>query len=534
MTMLTYALAATCLVAGSLTTVVKGQMSGHFTIDPNSSATTNFKTFSAATKALAGAGVSGPVVIDVASGTYAEAWRIDPITGTSWTNTVTFRSRHRAPGERVRLRPGGTSLLLITTGVNNVHLEGFVFEAVNGFAAIDARQGFGTSDDIVIRDCVFANSITPNPQYGAIHIYLARRWKILGCQFDVRGTAIYTYSTFEMLISGNKFHSNGFPYCLNPWRTTCWIYNNLFTGSVSYEVVPAWEGWSKIAFCHNTCVIETPGHVFGNRGCRSCPWWNSISNNIFVVTGKGSALYNKPGPMECDNNLFFVESGRIGREGMKYHTSLASWSKAMSGYAKRGAHDANSIVGNPRFRGTWDYHLTPSSPAVGTANPTVGVGLPWEQVTRDFDGMLRGSAKDIGAFELTGWRFYGVGCVGNFNLTPRIDVSGDIARGSKASIDITWGSAVATAMLAVGFQRTAIPFLPPPTVGDPLDETCRLLTAPLFLVFTVTDLNGNVSIPLSIPKATPVTGLGIYMQLGILEPLAPRRLALTRGIAFQF
>ncbi|MGZ5243118.1 MAG: Ig-like domain-containing protein, partial [Bacteroidia bacterium] len=81
-----------------------GQLSGSYTIDPGSSASsTNYKTFEAAVSDLNkgtrtdggtanGAGVSGAVTFKIASGTYNERVRIASITGASSTNTITFVS----------------------------------------------------------------------------------------------------------------------------------------------------------------------------------------------------------------------------------------------------------------------------------------------------------------------------------------------------------------------------------------------------------------------------------------------------------
>ena len=83
------------LVLGCLVLVASlgAQMSGSYTIDPNGTGARNFKDFANAAYQLFVQGVSGPVILDVASGTYSKAIAIAPISGASQKNTITFKSR---------------------------------------------------------------------------------------------------------------------------------------------------------------------------------------------------------------------------------------------------------------------------------------------------------------------------------------------------------------------------------------------------------------------------------------------------------
>ena len=69
-----------------------GTMSGTYTINPSGSGATNFTSFTAAVSQLYCAGISGPVVFKVSSGTYNEQITLSAITGASSSNTVTFQS----------------------------------------------------------------------------------------------------------------------------------------------------------------------------------------------------------------------------------------------------------------------------------------------------------------------------------------------------------------------------------------------------------------------------------------------------------
>lgn len=65
-------------------------LNGTYTIDPAGSGSTNFARFGAADSAMISCGISGPVVFNVAAGTYNATLDIPNITGSSATNTITF------------------------------------------------------------------------------------------------------------------------------------------------------------------------------------------------------------------------------------------------------------------------------------------------------------------------------------------------------------------------------------------------------------------------------------------------------------
>ena len=68
------------------------QLSGTYTIDVNGSGTSNYASFTAAVTALSANGVNGPVVFNVASGTYTEQVTFESYSGVSHVNTITFQS----------------------------------------------------------------------------------------------------------------------------------------------------------------------------------------------------------------------------------------------------------------------------------------------------------------------------------------------------------------------------------------------------------------------------------------------------------
>ena len=73
-----------------MATFAKAQLSGTYTINSNVSQNPHYTSLSAAASALS-AGVSGPVIFEIAPGTYEEYVTVNQITGANATNRVIFR-----------------------------------------------------------------------------------------------------------------------------------------------------------------------------------------------------------------------------------------------------------------------------------------------------------------------------------------------------------------------------------------------------------------------------------------------------------
>lgn len=74
-----------------LATIANAQLSGTYTINGDASQNPSYTSFSAAANALTQQGVSGPVVFEVAPGSYNEYVTLPEISGASETNRITFR-----------------------------------------------------------------------------------------------------------------------------------------------------------------------------------------------------------------------------------------------------------------------------------------------------------------------------------------------------------------------------------------------------------------------------------------------------------
>ncbi|MEI6507344.1 MAG: GEVED domain-containing protein [Bacteroidota bacterium] len=77
-------------ICRTVITYCSSALNGVYTIDPAGSGPTNFPRFGAADSALMSCGISGPVLFNVAAGTYNEQVYLSTILGASATNTITF------------------------------------------------------------------------------------------------------------------------------------------------------------------------------------------------------------------------------------------------------------------------------------------------------------------------------------------------------------------------------------------------------------------------------------------------------------
>lgn len=103
-------------------------LNGTYVLGP--SGTGIFPSFTAAVNAMIGCGISGPVVFEVESGTYTEQISIPAITGSSATNTITFRSQ-AMDSSAVLLRwpsGGATNYTVRFNGVDNIRFEHLTME----------------------------------------------------------------------------------------------------------------------------------------------------------------------------------------------------------------------------------------------------------------------------------------------------------------------------------------------------------------------------------------------------------------------
>lgn len=109
-------------------------LSGNYTINPSGSGLYNFVSFNAAASSLMSFGIEGPVVFQVASGTYQERLVLGVIPGSSATNTITFTGGAGNASSRVLQYDGssfGTHHTLLLQGASNIRFDNLTIRGLN-------------------------------------------------------------------------------------------------------------------------------------------------------------------------------------------------------------------------------------------------------------------------------------------------------------------------------------------------------------------------------------------------------------------
>ena len=519
---------------------LSAQMSGGFLIDAaNPSA---FANFTAATNALFVNGVNGPVEILVAPGVYNESVLVPPITGTSPTNTVTFRSL-LGPGTVQLSGNGGDIFAMLAVAFahsSNIVFDGLDFTGAPGHA-ISATKFV---EDIEVRNCTFTagHQSTAAGEYRHAVIVSENSgtdegWHVhhnhitLSPYTNRTSYGIYLSNGGEWDIHHNTIDLNGANYGLymiNNNRDEDRIYNNLFIGSLyattssshnSVAVIKGDISNHNNVIAHNTfavtipnfgCCVGTGGYVSAGVAVENYIW-----GNTFMIVGQGTAIVVNTSsgiaqPFTADGNVYFCPAGSIGRVGPgstgTAYATLAAWQAATG-------QDVGSIETDPLlvapFATPPDLRPTSTSPITGVAVNTPAF------VTDDFAGRLRDAAPDAGAYESTSFALYGAACPGTGALAPTMSHSGTAQLGApNFAFELTQAPPSALAVLFGGFSRTQSTAGPLPF---DLGGGCEVLAAPDAAVSFVSDAQGAVTVPYPLPNATWLVGVDIYFQWGVID-----------------
>ena len=168
-----------------------GQLSGTYTINPNGTGSTNFQSFNAAKSALVAQGISGPVVFNVAAGTYDELIVIPSIAGASQSQRIIFQGD-----------PNNTSPAIVTAsqtltnhlgiirlfGAKYVTLKNLTFQLSQTGTKVAIAQSYSRNIDVI--DNVFLGD---TGLLGLIRV---------GIAYDI-AAASHAYGTWN--IRGNVF-----------------------------------------------------------------------------------------------------------------------------------------------------------------------------------------------------------------------------------------------------------------------------------------------------------------------------------------
>ena len=203
--------------------------------------------------------------------------------------------------------------------------------------------------------------------------------------------------------------------------------NNTISGNVVKDVyVKSNTGGGGLAIGGDgTTVIGTAtgnrifGNVIINTGIGATETWQGaaiasnlgdyiyIANNTLVNVTSGIYLTRASEPVQClvenntiinPTNYYFLSVGSGTASGTNWVVDYNLFYPAVNTTTKFSVspaqtHDTHSVLADPLFVGSGDYHLTSGSPA---RDAGTNVGL-----TLDFDGRAIpfGAAPDIGAYE---------------------------------------------------------------------------------------------------------------------------------------
>ncbi len=217
------------IMVALLPLAVFAQLSGNYTIDPSLAASsTNFLNFTAAVNALNTQGVSGPVTITAAPGTYSnETWpiQINAVVGASATNRITLRGSgivniqypYIDNGNLSIVKLNGADYITLDSLSITAGLDGVNFTSVRYAIWLCQVSPTNGCQYNIIRNCSILNGRCTNtvgvPTYGvyADEVYTPTSVEgansynsILDCNIDRAGTAI---ALFSMSCSNSNFRS---------------------------------------------------------------------------------------------------------------------------------------------------------------------------------------------------------------------------------------------------------------------------------------------------------------------------------------
>jgi len=418
-----------------LTSSLSAQLNGTYTVGP----TGTYTTLAAAITALQTNGVSGPVFMDIQSGTYTGNWSVPAITGASATNTITFRSQALNNTAVVLVPLVATQPVLGFMGSSHVTLQWVRISATNA----DAVRLSGVVNNARVLNCILS---TTGPGDNAISVGLTGGGDIHieSCDITaadtgvevvayspgpvsdiyvannvlagIRGVGIRASGVQGLNIQGNDITAGsttsfGVELSLGMGQTR--VTGNRINWTVNQALRFSGDGLvSQVLLVENNMVrtsstsaqpviyfFNINGGVFRHNSARSTQARTALSlssstdctveANIFQTTAAHCvALIGSTGST-VGRNVYFNSQPNMGVITGVFHT-WASWQAL--------GFDVGSVFANPAFVSTFDLHIQAGSPAqdFGTWPP---------QTVADIDGTLRGTATtllpDAGAHERT-------------------------------------------------------------------------------------------------------------------------------------
>ncbi|MBN2491495.1 MAG: right-handed parallel beta-helix repeat-containing protein [Planctomycetes bacterium] len=511
------------------------QLSGNYTIDPNGSGPSNYTTFAAASAALA-AGVSGPVVFQVASTTFQEAVTFNPVTGTSAANTITFV----ATGNPAVIDANGAQDGLVLNSTcshflfDNFVIKGFTRYGLSLAGASATRATFCTFRNLMVD----APATTSTSVY-AVYCYYNNDCIFEDCVFAGGGRVFYTQQINRNFMRRCEFDGKGQASQLaSLWNSNDSdnLYENCFyhdCGPSGYAMYIDYSQYGNMIW-HNTFLVNTSQAAVRLGSLSSWSRANSFRNNIIVNTGTGGCIWYGASAtaLDCndpDYNCYWAPNGNVIelQNGTTFTKgTLAQWlafftspaGQAMIPAGGGTTWDNNSIEANPglvSMTAPYDIHLTGGSPCIN-AGTKVYVAGPWISynasyvVATDGEGDPRDATPDIGADEVV------VSIVGSGSGLPGTSIAFALLAAADAGLPYQMGSSFGNGPIPIDTR----------TIGLSLDSVLVLSiggTLPgIFQNYAgLLDAQGKATASFNIPNIPTLKGIRIYTAFVTLSPAAP-------------
>lgn len=541
-----------CLLLASLAATAPAQLSGSYTVGTGGA----YPTMTAAAAALS-AGVSGPVRFVVLPGVYTESFSLGTVPGASSTNTVTFVSL--VPGAAKLTGATGTATCTFTLATSTTPtgwyvLDGLEFTGGPGPAIHSDRY----VNDVEIRNCTFlAGHTTYILDLRGANI---SRWKVHHNKFTLipNQRGCYLSQIDDCLFYDNEFDLNGCSYgwyAINTNNSRNRAFNNLFYGSIqdstgAYGLYMAASQYDwEVSL--NTFVVNTGsnGNLIQLGGCCTIRMTN-FYGNVFVNLGTGP-FYRVAGTgtvpvytyYRGDGNVFYSPSNPNPTVAL-VTTATGNVPYDLAGWQGLTSQDAASTTANPLLINVnappFDLRPLPVSPVKDKAVPFPGYAtLPAFAIEDDFAGTIRGTAADIGAYEVRPeFGRFRSGCAGTGSLVPEIGSTGTLAVPS-ANFGVTLSNALGGTPGAFTLGTSATtwgPFALPYAIGGGCSIQTNLSLVLPIPVQGSGPGNGTATVPLPIPNDPTLFGASLFAQWLIVDPASgsPFGVTTTRTAAIQF
>ncbi|MCB9245031.1 MAG: PKD domain-containing protein [Flavobacteriales bacterium] len=337
-------------------------MNGTFTVGGSSA---NYSNFAEAVAALGCAGVSGPVVFNVAEGTYNEQLVIGAIDGASSTNTVTFQSAaSNTKNPKLVFAPSLSTANFVVDFVNTAYV---IFNMIdmesNGSSYANVVEFTGSNRNISILNANLKSNVAVSGYgiYDPSGTGVNDSITISGNTIEDVYMGIYGYgqssSVFNnnWLVSGNTFKNFGSYGCYFYYNYALRIENNQFIarGSTPYSLFMYYcDGPTRIT--GNRMEGQTYGYgiyQYYNDAGSSDP---AIIANNFISVGNGTSYARNIYSLYCSNQKFYHNSLYAAHSSGTYAGS--AYATVYFNYAST-SYSGNEFVNNIVVNGTGGYVL---------------------------------------------------------------------------------------------------------------------------------------------------------------------------------